>query len=112
MKDVNETGTYKKRNKFWYYNQFPLLPILSIREADEYNTKAISFKWLFFTFWTLDSFSFDLSLAFSAHWGVGVIGILPYLRWAITIPLPWGYKVESKLTELLDRKVKRAIHEN
>jgi hypothetical protein len=84
----------------WYYNEtFPILPIVRIRKADKYNTWSISIKWLFFTLWTLDTFQFELSIVFDTHWGIGIIGIMPYLRWCICIPCPMKLGIKfNKLT--------------
>lgn len=82
----------------WYSNaRFPLVPEFTKSEGDQYNTTNYSFKWMFFTFWTLNHVYIELSIVASDHWGFGIIGILPYLRWAITVPFPrkveeWAYK--------------------
>ncbi len=92
------TENYKPRK--WYNSyRFPLIPIIKVREANEYNTRSISFHWLFFQFWTLDSFNFEVSFVVSEHWGIGVIGIFPYLRWVVAIPLPekFGMWVQKNL---------------
>ena len=76
-------------SKKWYRRQiFPLVPIIETREADEYNTYRFSFKWLFITIWSLDSFEFEITAVVDDHWGIGFIGILPYIRWVFTIPCP------------------------
>jgi len=73
----------------WYNNYtFPLIPTIKSVKADEHNTHSFLFHWLVFKFWTLDSFSFEISFVITSHWGIGFIGILPYLRWAIAIPFP------------------------
>ena len=84
---LEPTGFFSGNPKKWYNNWiFPLVPIINFRSADKHHTSKISFKWLFLTFWTLDGFSFELSIIANTHWGIGVIGLLPYLRFAITIP--------------------------
>ena len=94
-------GTQKKQN--WYNkHNFSLIPVLEIKNADEHNTKNFTFRWLFFKFWTLDHFDFEISFVVSTHWGVGFIGILPYLRWVITIPCP------NKIGVWIDRKLSRS----
>lgn len=96
-----ESGNYRKQK--WYNNNvFPLIPVLEINKADEHNTGGFTFRWLVFTFWTLDSFSFELSIVATEHWGIGVIGILPYLRWVVAIPCPEWLGI--KLSNLLGRK--------
>lgn len=85
-------------SKKWYKrNIFPLVPIVECRKADQYNTSNFSFRWLFFTIWSRDSFDFELSIVLDTHWGLGVIGMFPYLRWCVAIPCPpkftyWKYK--------------------
>lgn len=86
-KDVNNTGLICT-NK-WYNNiVFPIVPIIETREGDDFSAKNFTIKWLFFTMWTLENISIELSIVCNEHWGFGVIGTLPYLRWAITIPIP------------------------
>ena len=87
MQDTPSQEWQKPRT--WYNNYtFPLLPQLQIKEGNEYNTKGFSFHWLFFKLWSLDCFSFEVGVVFDTHWGIGFIGILPYLRWVICIPCP------------------------
>jgi len=82
-------STLEKPRRWYNSYTFPLIPQFKIRPANEYNTKAISFHWLFIHLWTLDSFEFEVSIIlFSSHWGVGFNGQLPYLRWVIAIPMP------------------------
>lgn len=92
IKDVNNSASSNNpehKKDTWYRNRnFPLLPIITTKKGDEHNTSSFSFFWLFFTVWTLDIVYFEIGMVASSHWGFGVIGILPYLRWAITIPLP------------------------
>lgn len=78
-----------KKRKWYNGYTFPLVPVIQKRKADDHNTSSFSFHWLIFKFWTLDAVDFELSLVLSFHWGFGVIGILPYLRWAIAIPFPY-----------------------
>jgi hypothetical protein len=73
----------------WYRNpKFSLLPILTIKPANEHNTAEFSFDWLFLRLWTLDAFGFELAIVADSHWGIGVNGILPYVRWVCCIPCP------------------------
>lgn len=73
----------------WYSNEkFPLIPLLRIKKGDKYNTNNFTFKWLFFTIWSLDSFCFEASLNIDTHWGIGFTGLLPYLRIIVAIPCP------------------------
>ena len=95
------SGTYRVQ-KWYNRNVFPLVPILEIKKANEHNTRGFSFRWLFFTFWSLDSVQFELSFVATTHWGVGFIGLLPYLRWVVTIPCP------EKIGILFDRYTSRS----
>lgn len=94
------------RTKSKWYNAyvFPLVPIVDTRKADKYNASKFSFRWLFFTMWTLESFAFELSFVADTHWGIGVIGIVPYCRWALTIPCT--NSVERFVGETLSRTPK------
>jgi hypothetical protein len=87
----------------WYnHYKFPLLPRLEIRKANQHNTAGFSLNWLFFTVWSLDSFTFELAIVCTGHWGIGIIGILPYLRWAITMPIPC--RLDNWVNSKLDRR--------
>lgn len=78
-----------QREEKWYNkNIFPLVPILEIAKSDEHNTSGFTFKWMFITLWTLDTPSVEVAVVADTHWGIGVVGILPYLRWVFTIPCP------------------------
>lgn len=94
------SGTYRKQ-KWYNKNVFPLIPVIDIKKANKHNTSSFSFRWLFFTVWSLDSFKFEFAFVASTHWGIGFIGILPYLRWVVAIPCP------EKLGIWIDRKLGR-----
>ena len=73
----------------WYnLNIFPLVPYIVSQKADKYNTSQFCIRWLIFTVWILDSFEFEISIVANTHWGIGMVGMLPYLRWVIAIPCP------------------------
>ena len=98
------TGSYKRQK--WYNKRiFPLVPTIQIRKADELNTSSFSFRWLFFTIWSLDSFDFEVSFVISTHWGFGFVGSLLYLRWVVAIPCP--EKMAIYIGEMLHRKPKK-----
>lgn len=92
----------------WYNRSiFPLLPYISSRKADEYNTSQFCIRWLMFTVWILDSFEFEISIVANTHWGIGMIGMLPYLRWVVAIPCPeklgiWIYKYTSRKVKFIE----------
>lgn len=91
-----------QREQKWYNrNIFPLVPVLEIRKADEHNTSNFTFRWMFLTLWTLDVPSIEVAVVADTHWGFGVIGILPYLRWVFTIPCP--EKVSMRIHKNLSR---------
>lgn len=92
------SGTYRKQ-KWYNKNVFPLIPVIDIKKANEHNTSGFSFRWLFFTVWSLDSFGFEFAFVATTHWGIGFIGILPYLRWVVAIPCPekFGIWIDRKL---------------
>jgi len=91
-----------RKQKWYNMNIFSLVPILEIKKADQHNTSGFTFRWLFFTVWTLDSPSFEFAIVADTHWGIGFIGLLPYLRWIATIPCP------EKLGIWIHRKFSRA----
>lgn len=99
---MSQTACGSYRNKKWYNrNVFPLVPVITIKKEDQYNTSGFVFRWLFFTFWTLDCFQFELSFNIDTHWGIGITFLLPYLRGVIAIPCP------EKLSIWVDRKLSR-----
>lgn len=100
MEQTSTAHNYKIRK--WYNSYcFPLIPQFSIKDSDKYNTSGFTFQWLIFKFWSLDSFQFELALVASTHWGIGFNGMLPYLRWVISIPCP------EKLGIWIDKKLGR-----
>ena len=92
---------YYRKEKWYNKNVFPLVPVVTVRKANEHNTSGFTFRWLFFTIWTLNSFEFELAFVVTTHWGIGFIGILPYIRWVVAIPCP------ERLSILIDRKLNR-----
>lgn len=97
---------YARKEKWYNKNIFPLVPVITIRKSNENNTKSFSFRWLFFTIWSLDSFAFEFSVVADTHWGVGFVGILPYLRWVVAVPCP--EKIGIFIYRKLYRKCKNA----
>jgi hypothetical protein len=90
MNKNNEDKPYSIYPPSKWYNRerFPLIPVIKRRKRDEHNASSFSFKWLFFTLWTLSHPCIEISIVLSSHWGIGIIGVLPYLRWAVCIPIP------------------------
>jgi hypothetical protein len=100
---ANQSEHYKPRK--WYNSHiFPLIPTLRITKKTEHNTSGFTFKWLFITLWTLDSFEFEFAIVATTHWGIGFVGILPRLRWVLSIPCPqsldrWIYRNLNRKSE-------------
>jgi hypothetical protein len=84
------------RQRTWYHwHRFPLLPIVDIRVASEWNTARLSFSWLMLRFWTIDSFGLSLEVHFKDE-GFYLAGSLPYVRWffwLIPFPEAWQHKL-------------------
>lgn len=98
-------NSIKAQGKKWYnHPKFPLIPQFQYKKGSEYSTSSFSFNWLFFTVWSLDSPAFELSIVCDGHWGIGIIGILPYLRWTATIPT--SYRIDMWMHDNLTRKPK------
>jgi hypothetical protein len=81
------SGNYRKQ-KWYNHKVFPLIPVITTKKANEYNSSSFCFRWLFFTVWSLDTIQFEFAFVANTHWGIGFIGLLPYLRWVVTIPCP------------------------
>lgn len=94
---------YTRKEKWYNKNIFPLVPIITLRKEDEHNTKNFTFRWLIFTFWSLDAFQFELSFNIDTRWGIGFTFLLPYLRGVIAIPCP------EKLSFWVDRNLSRKV---
>ena len=94
---------YYQKEKWYNRNIFPLVPVITIKKSDEHNTSGFTFRWLFFTFWSLNSFQFELSFNIDTHWGIGITFLLPYLRGVIAIPCP------ERLGIFIDRKLGRKV---
>jgi hypothetical protein len=108
MEEKGQQNQAMESQRKWYNSyKFPLIPVIETHKPNQYNTWRIHFNWLFIRFWTLDSFQFELAFVASSHWGIGIIGIFPYLRWTLTIPCPWQF--ELWLSKNLDRKPKEDI---
>lgn len=63
----------------WYnYYKFPLIPIISYRQKDEYNYTAICLSWLNFRIWNRNCFN-EITCTFKIeHTGIFLHFILPY----------------------------------
>ncbi|SFC81118.1 hypothetical protein SAMN05421780_11056 [Flexibacter flexilis DSM 6793] len=91
-----------KKQKWYSMDIFSLVPVFEYIKADEQSTSNFCFRWLFFTVWTIDSLEFEIAIVASTHWGIGVIGLLPYFRWCVCIPCP------DKLGIWIDRNFSRS----
>jgi hypothetical protein len=83
-----EYGYRQQKPKWYKHPKFSLLPVLTIKQANEHNTRGFQFDWLFVRLWSLDAFNFEFTIVADTHWGLGFVGILPYLRWTCCIPCP------------------------
>lgn len=103
MEDVNSNI---KKNKWYKKYIFPLIPILEIKKSDKNNLGGFTFKWLFFTVWTIDSPCFEIAVVVDTHWGIGVVGLLPFFRWVVAIPCPEniGIWINRNLSRTRKRK--------
>jgi hypothetical protein len=104
MKDAVQSNCEYKPRKWYNYHRFPLIPVFEARKANHYNTNGFTFEWLFIKAWTLDSCSFEIGVTCSGHWGIGVLGLLPYLRWVVAVPIP--LKLDFWIQKHLWRKCK------
>lgn len=87
----------------WYrYYRFPVLPLLDIREADEWNSWAFAFSWLFLRVWNLDSVSLALRIELSGG-GLIVQLIVPYMSIVVHL-LYFPQRLESWVMGHLWRK--------
>ena len=100
---AHSAAGYYRRQKWYNKNIFPLVPVIEVKKANKHNTSGFTFRWLFITLWSLDSFQFELSLTADTHWGLGFKGMIPYLRWVVSIPC--SEKLGIKIDERLSRKV-------
>ncbi len=91
--------------RYWYNNpRFSLVPRIRFKCSEKPKgnwdsgiTSRFHFDWLFLHIWTLDIPGFEIGFVADTHWGIGIVGILPYLRWTICIPCPekwtsWIYR--------------------
>ncbi len=103
---VDQAATAVTNKKQTWYNsyEFPFVPELIVKKANEHNSWGFQFNWLFLKIWTLDSFNFEFTIVASAHWGIGFIGIFPYLRWALCVPIP--RPIERWFSKLTYRGIK------
>ena len=108
MDQVSYADGYKAPK--WYSQpQFPIVPVLNIRkpvaprnEWDSGTPKGFSFSWLFVKVWSLEHPSIELAACIDTHWGIGILGQIPYLRWVVSIPCPPS--IADWVTKHLNRK--------
>ena len=85
---VKANPKYAKKRKWYNHPSFPLIPQLTIKKACKGNTGGFTFCWMFIKLWSLDAFGFEVSLVIDDHWGIGVNGNLPWLKFVFAIPCP------------------------
>ena len=104
MKTVNanygiDSIPEKKKDRTWYrWYRFPLVPIISYRPANEYNTSSLSISWLMFRIWTMDSLRIEVGLDLDDV-GFRIYGQLLYLRihvWLLAFPESWSQRLWRK----------------
>jgi hypothetical protein len=86
-------------HKIWCNDLCPLVPRLTYRKGDEYNSNAWGCHWLLLEVWSMENFSFGVDAGLSFN-GVYIGAILPYLRIVIGIRhmyYSWCYKIENLL---------------
>ena len=97
------SGTHRVQ-KWYNKNIFSLVPLVEIRKSNENNTSGFTFRWLFFTIWTIDNPSFEIAIVADTHWGIGIVGLLPYFRWCVSIPCP------EKVGSWINKRFSRSRH--
>ena len=90
----------KKEDRHWYnYYKFPLFPIISYKQKDEYNHTAICFSWLNFRIWNRNSFNeFTATFKIEQH-GIFLHFIIP--NFVIYI---WLFHFPEKIKKYLIKK--------
>lgn len=76
--------------------------ILRVRHGDKHNTTNFTFDIGIVKVWSMDSFQFEITAVANTHWGIGFVGLLPYLRWVVALPIPQNLGI--KFDELTRRK--------
>lgn len=89
---------WAKRQRWWSYYRFPLVPEFRVRAPDRHNTRSFYFHWLAFRAWTSDAPMLgieveltDANLQFRLN--------LPYLWTGLFIPIfpeRWHQKLWRK----------------
>lgn len=70
--------------------RFPLLPMISIKQQDDWNNWGFSFDWMFIKVWNMDSV--ELSVQFSIEEQLSIKIFVPYLIVYLHIPVfPVGF---------------------
>jgi hypothetical protein len=91
---------YYPLHKIWCNDICPLFPRFYYYKGDELNANRWCLHWLFFTIWTMESFSFGIDAEISPSGGVWAGLILPYLRITVGIRhihFDWQWKLDRWL---------------
>ncbi len=113
--------TNKERFKQWlktketehgdYNSTLYLGGILRTTEGNKYNAPSFSINLGILKIWSLTHCSFEMGIVCDTHWGIGAIGIFPYLRWVLTMPCPQKFSMwfgeKTKRTSKQEREYER-----
>lgn len=85
--------------------------ILSTTSGNKYNPSSFSLNLGILKIWSLSHCSFEMGVVCDTHWGIGAIGIFPYLRWVLAIPCPEKFSMwfgdKTKRTSKEQREYER-----
>lgn len=85
--------------------------ILSTTGGNKYNAPSFSLNLGILKIWSLTHCSFEMGVVCDTHWGIGAIGIFPYLRWVLAIPCPEKFSMwfgeKTRRTSKQEREYER-----
>lgn len=95
--EVAYTDVPHKKISWYNHPSFPLVPQFTEFKHTEREAGGFSFSWLFLKAWTLHFPSLSAEVTIDAHWGIGLLFTITYLRVILAIPMPlkwstWFYK--------------------
>lgn len=93
---VNADGGYgvvntSRRYHWWNHYNFPLVPLLERRPADEWHAGSFHFTWLGLRVWSLSQLTIEASISLDEG-GLRLACILPYLR-VVLLLIPFPRKI-------------------
>jgi len=87
---------------WWQLPVFPIVPQIEWIKGDNYNANGWSFCWLWFRLWSLEHFSFELSIELEQT-GLNVKAIIGWVRIVVrVIPIPYGWLDRFRRKPALD----------